>query len=394
MRIVSKQIAFTILLVIAGCLEPFDPAVFDNNQSFLVVDGIVTDQAGPYTVKLSWSIPLSQVGDEGSQVTGAVVTIEERDGINEVLMEISPGEYQTKSLQGTAGNTYRLIILHDGQRYESTWELLNTSPLIDSIYFKIESKGTTDIDKNSDGVQFYIDSHGIEGQVRKFRYEWVETWEIGVTYPTEQIYLGNDKVDWAPNPTHTCWKYGYSSVINLATTEALADNILAGHPLTFVTGEDERFTQKYSLLVRQYALNDDEYLFWKFLKESNEQLGSLFDKQPATVVGNMVNVSNPDEVVLGYFSAAGLQEERVFIKEISTLSTRKDCNIELLTLLKANLGAGYETAIQSFMSQGKIFYRLIVVPPVGVTGVLLSDPRCIDCTLKGGDLNKPEFWGD
>jgi hypothetical protein len=386
-----------IIIVAAGCIEPFSPNIPNSDDSFLVVDGIITDQAGPYTVSITKSTPLDHIDNEETLVTGVNVTIEEENGIIETLNEISPGVYITNSLQGVVGKRYRLNLSYNGSQYMSSWETIEASAIIDSVYYQIETRATTNKDINLTGLQFYVDSHGSQEGVKSHRFEWEETWEIGVTYPSKEDFLDGGLIVDAKNPVHQCWKFKNSETINLSTTEGLSENFISTHPIGFITGEDERFIKKYSLQVKQYALDETEYLFWKFLKESNEELGSLYDKQPAKIVGNIASLTDSDDVVLGYFSASGVQVVRVFVRAYTVnISERNDCTIPLDTLLKADFGNNYESAVMEEINNGKYFFGSAYAgrPPVNVVGALLSHRKCSDCRIKGGTLKKPDFWDE
>ena len=394
MKILSRHIIVFVLICLVSCLEPFEPDVSDQSESLLVVDGIITNGFGPYIVKLTKSSSLKEMN---TVVTGANVSIEEMNGPTNLMVEASPGVYETNTLQGSVGKSYRLLINYQGQQYQSSWETILNSPPIDSVYYQVGTRPTTDKDIDIVGVEFFVDNHGPEVGTRYFRYEYEETWRIGVSYPANFDYLGDDLIQTTTNPLFTCWKNGNSNSINIATTTGLVQNVLSGHSLGFIARDDERYTERYSMLVKQFALEEEEYLFWKSLKESNEELGSLFDKQPANVVSNVTNINNPAEIVLGYFSASGFQEVRIYIHhtEVPTaLSLRPSCG-QLDSLYKAELGTEYETTIFRRIANGSFFFDLIV-PDLSpnVIGVMLSPPRCTDCTSKGGDLNKPEFWDE
>ena len=376
-----------------GCLEPFDPDLAENYKNYLVVDGIITDQPGPYIVKINRAVPLDQVDYENSAVSGVEVIIEKENGITERLFETNAGIYQTNMIQGEVGKRYRIILTYKGQQYQSTWEKINASAIIDSLYFSVEAKETTDPELDIRGVQFYVDSYGDLNSVRHYRYEWEETWEIGVTHRAYYDYFGNDVYGFTSNPLHRCWKYNSSADIILGTAEGLSEAVITRQEVAFITGEKERFTRKHSLLVQQYALNEDEYFFWKLLHESSKELGTLYDKQPATITGNIVNTTHPDDVVLGYFSASGLKEKRIFVLESHGLSQIAPCNPDVEILLKSLMGDVYEKNLLRAIANGAIYYQAVEVPGTGVVGAVLADPDCTDCRTKGGDLNKPEYWG-
>ena len=346
----------------------------------------------------------SSFNEENEFVSGAQVSIEENEGSTEQLLESSAGVYETINLQGVTGNSYRLNINYNGQQFQSTWETIYASPVMDSIYFQYEIRGTTDRDNDQEGLQFFVDNHGAENDTRFFRYEWTETWQFGVKWPSTLDYIGNDMAVETSNPLYRCWKTRNSTGINIGTTSGLAENILSGHPLLFAPKDEERFTERYSLLVKQYSLQEEEYSFWKKLKESNQELGSLFDKQPANVLGNISSVASSGDQVLGYFSASGSQEVRIFLErgDVPPSLIRIPACTALDSLLKADfvdpqfpVQGDYETTLIRELESGRFFYNFIfpensLVP----SGALLSTPKCSDCTAKGGDLNRPEFWDE
>ncbi len=396
MKLITLNIVLVFLVaVLNSCLEPYEPEILGGSNNFLVVDGVITNKSGPYTIKVTKSYAVNGIESDAIKVKGLTLTIEEENGSIETLVETDDGIYQTNMLQGEIGASYRLVFEYEGNQYQSSWEKINSSSPIDSVYYNVETKQSINIGTDITGVQFYIDSKGSSRDAVYYRYEWDETWEIGVAYPSFFDYVGNDQLVVTTNPRHTCWKYKSQSVINIATSEELSENVVSGHSLAFITGEEERFIEKYSLLIKQYALNEDEYLFWKSLQESNEQLGSLYDKQPSNVKGNILNLSSPNQIVLGYFSASGLQEERVFIEDLGELSKKVECVIPLDTLTKADLGTTYEDMVLTQLAGGKFFYELIGAPTsLNVFGVYLSDSRCSDCQRKGGEVSKPIYWDE
>ncbi|MDA0194573.1 MAG: DUF4249 family protein [Bacteroidetes bacterium] len=216
-----------------------------------------------------------------------------------------------------------------------------------------------------------------------------------MNWPTFYNYLGNDLVEPIPveNQHNTCWVNNPASEINLFSAAILSENVVSEHPLFFAGDQEERMTIKYSFIVRQYALEEDEYEFWRTLRESNVEGGNLFDKQPASVVGNIKNVSNPDEIILNYFSANGVTEQRVFVtKNELPKDFGSTMKCELDSILKSE-ERNYKELVLRKMNEGLIFYDLIMHPffPI-VYGLILSEPICSDCVFKGGDAQKPDFW--
>jgi len=383
-----------LIFGLLGCLEEFDPKIPDSKNGFLVIDGVITDQPGPYAITITKS---SSLDEESEPVTGiADILIEAEDGVLENLTETDVGVYQTDILQGQVGNGYRLSFTYQNQRYQSSWETIRPSPIIDSVYFQEEIRGTTDLDINVRGLQFFIDNHIENGDKQYFRYEWEETWKFAAPAPILFDYFGNDSIRLTLEPpADICWKQINSIGINLATTENLTENVLSGHNLGFITGDDDRFTIRYSLLAKQFSIDQKEYIFWKNLEESNEELGNLFDRQPARVTGNVTNIDNTGELVLGYFSASGLREERIYIDNIEVSDALRAASFckEVEILLKSELGQGYEQSLLGKIAGGAIFFDFLYQSESpSPIGALIVQPICADCTLNDGIVDEPDFW--
>src|SRR5271156_3114026 len=111
-----------LFLVASACIEPFDIKLNENQMSY-VDDGLITDQPGPYTVKLTQSIPIEDQLTDPGLVQGATITIFDDQGTTETLKEVTPGIYQTISIQGTVGRSYYIQIkTADGGSYQSAPE--------------------------------------------------------------------------------------------------------------------------------------------------------------------------------------------------------------------------------------------------------------------------------
>jgi hypothetical protein len=97
-----------------------------------VIEGSVTNQPGPYTVKISKSKNFS--GDNNfPKVSGALVVITDNNDFSDTLNESSPGTYNTSHITGTPGHTYRLYVNNLGTVFTAS----ATMPMpvnIDSVY--------------------------------------------------------------------------------------------------------------------------------------------------------------------------------------------------------------------------------------------------------------------
>ena len=105
-----KKYFSTILIGIflLGCEKeiqlPLDP-----NQSLLVIDGSITDEIGPYYIKLSKSTGISEASNFFA-VTNALVIVKDNLGIIDTLKHEKAGNYKTSKIKGSYGNTYYLEV--------------------------------------------------------------------------------------------------------------------------------------------------------------------------------------------------------------------------------------------------------------------------------------------
>jgi len=378
--------SIAVFLLLTACIEKIDPQDFAY-QSVLVVDGGMTDKTEPYIVRLSRSLPLNT---EGYLVeSGAVVSIIDGEGQSYSLRESTSGVYRSdpQEIVGVVGLPYMLdIVTADGRHYQSAPVVLRATPAIDSVYFERERRLTDVTGISRDGVKILVDSHDPSGNTRYYRYEWTETYEIKVPYPSPYGFNAQNPID-PFVPIDVFAQFCYNSVtgsnILVASTRLLLEDRVAGLETNYVSTDDYKLRSKYSILVRQFALDEKGYKFWSELQKTSESLGTLFDPMPYELRGNISNVDDPDEAVLGYFDASAAAEKRLFIdrEELLELDFPSDgCFLQLDT---ATLGE-----IPVWLNAGSLIAYL---GPYPVTYALMGPRSCTDCRVYGS-LEKPDFW--
>ena len=137
----SIVILSIITLSLHGCEEPFDLNV-QEGPSLLVVNGLITDQPGPYEITLTRTSEFS-IQSIILFETEAEVIITDDQGNSERLTEVSPGTYRTDSsgIRGVIGRSYSLSITTlDGEEYESQPDVLTAVTDIDSLYYELITK--------------------------------------------------------------------------------------------------------------------------------------------------------------------------------------------------------------------------------------------------------------
>ncbi|WP_460880071.1 DUF4249 family protein [Pontibacter rugosus] len=70
---------------------------------------------------------------------------------------------------------------------------------------------------------------------------------------------------------------------------------------------------KNKLKIYQYSITSEAYDFFRILEQQKESTGTVFDPPPAEVKGNVFNVSDNEEKVIGFFDVAGVSTKEVVI---------------------------------------------------------------------------------
>lgn len=373
-----------IVLVLPGCIDPFTPDIKDNQVS-LVVEALITDQSGLQTITLSRSSPVND--NTLYPVEGAWVFLIDDEGAVWEFPERESGIYGSWIGEGELlrGQNYWLHIeTGSGEVFESDPEQMTAEcPEVDSVYWELDSLGTADPGNPLYGIQFYLDLDGQEDQSRNYRWELEETWEYYAAYRIQYLYDGSTIQEWEdPFIYYTCWYIGNIPAILTASTSSLDNNTLKKQSLHFVSSETRRLQTRYSLLVRQYGLSDKAYDYWTQVRQQNQESGGLYETQPDRIPGNIHNVNDENEQVLGYFNLCSVSEKRIFVEGIRELVYPPiQCLLDTIDRMEDKP----PYLIPPFYMIS--FSDLGVGPPYGVGSGL-----CFDCR-KGGGINiKPEYW--
>jgi hypothetical protein len=377
-----KKLTTTLLLLILfilSCKEEFsiDSIQFDNS---LVVEGFITNNPGPYRIKLSTS---AQVDNPAIYPkTNCTVTIFDDQGYSEKLSEIEPGLYTTSKtgIQGKIGESYKLsIITPNEEEYETEFQEMLAPTGIDSAYEEIEYQESEEAPYGVPGYQFFINTKQAEEQSKYFLWTMVETYEYNADFKPYQIL--NNASDLAPNfdTLYTCWLTDNVKKVFTGETGSLTSSEIKGKRLHFVSANSRRLSIRYSLLINQYTIDEKSYSFWKDIEDQMTSDNVLFISQSYNIKGNIKNVSKPEENVLGHFTVASLSQKRIFVNR---------------PYLPINYNKCYVILNEDFWETNKDEYGIIymVMKDDGWVGSVKKE--CLDCRMHGGELNKPDFWID
>jgi hypothetical protein len=366
------------LLLFAHCKKAYEPEILKNSKQYLVVNGFInTNQGAVTSIYLSRTVSIYDTTINAPE-KNAAVSIESSTGDVEQLSESgSEGEYRSNPLFLNTSGTYRLNIrTSDGIQYQSEFVANTPNPSIDSISW------IQDVD-----LKLFVSTHDPANSTWYYRWDFVETYEYHAQLESQWI-LNNNLIDLADTNTQksVCYKSKSSTDINIGTSIALNQDLISMQQLYVIPKDDPRLAFRYSFLVNQYTLTQEAYQYWQIVQKNSQELGGLFDQLPSQLIGNIHCLTNPNDPVLGFASVSGLQQKRIFIK-----------NIELDSW--PYLPPKDECAVISTY-QNPVSYRIWDFPdpeyaPWYFTtggGMMVAKKICLDCTLWGGSNQKPSFW--
>ncbi|KAA3613063.1 MAG: DUF4249 domain-containing protein [Calditrichaeota bacterium] len=151
-----------VLLFMFACEEIIEIELNSSNPN-IVIEGNVTDQPGPYQVKITQTTDYYNP-DSIPTISNAEVQISDNLGNTEVLTKLGNGLYETQAIQGTPGRTYTLQVLHDGESYNAT-SFMPHAINIDSFYYTQEEGNFRD-KNNYKLVCVFKDNAGIDDYCR------------------------------------------------------------------------------------------------------------------------------------------------------------------------------------------------------------------------------------
>lgn len=137
----SKNIKWLLVLIAAFVFYSCTKVInVDLNSSSpqIVIEGNITNAAGPYQVKISKTVNFS-ASNVYPAVSGATVKITDSttSTIN-TLAETTAGTYTTSNIQGIPGHTYLLSVLAEGKTYTASSKMPQAVAL-DSLTFQKNS---------------------------------------------------------------------------------------------------------------------------------------------------------------------------------------------------------------------------------------------------------------
>ncbi len=382
----TKHIIFSIAqiciylsaIIYNSCIEPFEPEI-DKFNEILVIEGYLTTEKASGKVIISKNYSYND--SETDKIDDAIVFLVDDLGNYFEFNYSKSSNYTIKDTTFAAeiGRSYKIHIeLNNGEICESTFSEVIKPVEFDTLHYAYTQTG----DMYSGGLQFYVDLKNNSSEADYFYWDYVETWEFKVPLQskTDQFH-------------RTCYRYKTSNEFNIKSTYEFSNKDIKSIPLFFISSPTEKFGRKYSVIVNQHTISKNDYQFYKKLKESHEESGTLYDKTPNALIGNITYLHDDELPILGNFRVSSLSSKRIFLNT-TDLPRGMELEDEFNNCADAAFKyPDYEDIIETYL--GKMGWVIMeIIPDAGLwssTYVLATSAECFDCTITGTEV-KPKFW--
>ena len=111
------------------------------------------------------------------------------------------------------------------------------------------------------------------------------------------------------------------------------------------------------------------------MRINSSRQGSLYEKQPLAIEGNLHNKTYPDQKVLGFFSASSVKSKRIFVKKVEDLEIKY-----------------FDYCIPARITSNELATFSPEDYPLYFNDKGFLGKECVDCLSFGGTNIKPDFW--
>ncbi|MBR4134715.1 MAG: DUF4249 family protein [Bacteroidales bacterium] len=381
-KILIHIMLLMVTVAVSSCVYPFEPELDKSSGRNLVIEGDLLIGSFSY-IRLSYMSYLDE--DLAEWDVKAEVRAEDEKGNMYNGKKVDSNLYLISLNLADPSSRFRLyVVLDDGREYASEWAEARRAPVVDEI--------THELDATTNQVRFNITLHSDDGE-QYFRWFFDEDWEYESLYDAKYWYSidtsdpddNGTMIKYGPREgTHYCWMNQQSTGLYFTTTRDLESNKVQEKNFYRVAAQTQRMSSLYSMNVRVESTTEDCYDYWKNVRTNSENLGDLFSPIPSEMRGNIYNLSDPDETVLGFVNVSTVAEKRVFVDNKKTgyyikktYIPEDDWMIEVPTNEWRRYYI-YKQYLPVSKGEGSIFYW--------------APKRCVDCRLQGGTKNRPVFW--
>ncbi len=324
LKLMKKNIIIltAILGVLTCCKKIYNPEI-NNQLEALVVEGLITNTNGPYSVRLSKAVPYDSAAGR-VPVIGALLTINDNNQNSYQLNESSAGVYNSDvNFIGLSGTAYTLHIeTRQGDIYESSPQLLPPPPSFDTIHGFISAKEILVETSGNGYIVSYINGVNVLLDLNKQSSGLLPLYRFKSSLLIEYTYTEQLKGPPPPNPrTFYFWNtFNLENAITgtkYTTTSASIKNqsvcFFSTSKYSYNIGDTSSISN-FIVTFKQFNLNSESYNYYKGVNMQLASEGKLFDPIASQLNGNIKCINDSKKLALGFFEASSIQTVTYIVK--------------------------------------------------------------------------------
>ncbi|MEK6782993.1 MAG: DUF4249 family protein [Bacteroidota bacterium] len=327
---------FSIVLIIL-CAACVDRITFDvgSSPSFaIVIDGSISDQPGPYKILVTKAFDIESKLSIKTPISVKRILMSDNLGNNEVLSEVTQGEYQTSpnGIRGTIGRAYKIQIeLLDGRIYESVPDTLYPSGSVDSLYHTFKEEKTTEGATNY-GFDVFFNSSAGDQNSYYFLWQFVGTFQVEThpelytepcgegrcpkPLPCSSYVLGSNGFEYVKVcECCACWSNLFNDEVIVSDNQLVNNGRFTAVKASYVPINRWTFGFKVYAQVNQMSLSRQSFSFWKAVKSQKSATTSLFQPVTGKIPSNFIQTNGPSGPIEGIFFATSIYNKGIFITQ-------------------------------------------------------------------------------
>lgn len=383
-RLCILILAFAAFLT-GSCIYPFTPEIEDLDLGLFVIEGDIRIGTESYifvrnTQRLTATgSPVDIMADVWVENDKGEITRASnyRDGAHIIdTRNLDPRASYRLHVKPYSGMGYSASPGYNTE-YVTDWLEVLVTPEIEEVSFRV--------DELEEKITFHVST---TNPAANPYYKWNcnEVWEYTSQFYASHVFNPNrNTVEESPNENrHYCWDRDVVPNIMIASTDALSENRLVNHQIYQLPFASDKLDYLYSIEVIQSSISAEAYIYWEVMLRNTDQPGGLFSPQPSELRGNIHCVGDSTKVVLGYISASKVTSRRIFVSvnDFPMQNRRENCS----AFIEINLAE--ESKMRRYYFGG---YDVVFLDEMtSITS--WSERRCVDCRVKGGTKDKPDYW--
>ena len=325
---------FVVICLPMGCVDSLEQTL-SQRVNIVVVDGSISNLDEPQVVHLNRSKSDSLTGRFGTlPITGAIAEFIV-DSLRIVpLTETEAGRYQASGdFKGQVGHAYQLrFTLKDGTQYQSLPEVMLPVPPIQKVYEQFNPnslpEGQRVNGRYAAANDVFIDWQDPASEHNYYRWDyklwekkawcrscangWYIVYDLDDKYLVEACTTPANQGYWINDyPCRTaCWEILHNFDLNVFDDAYSNGGLIQRRRVAQIP-----YYQDNGCLVeiRQSTLTRKAYQYYKLAQDQTQNNGGVADTPPTALIGNVKNMANPQEPVVGYFTASAIAPTRYWL---------------------------------------------------------------------------------